>query len=468
MEDDFEDLLRDTEDVEFESPEKPSTAKLPQIILNIDERSIPSANELRLGKKVFDLEKERDDLLAEISSLKKVVSLSSHPTIPIPISDPTTTKTITATTTTTSIANPFSTSSPAVSKTNTNSNEPIEIPQALIPILSLLRNHIEKLTRDNQSLRYTFLGPNPPSKGSIKTTQTPQISTPLPIPVPSNVPTPSIGVGSTNPSSNSAASSSKFTLDIDMASKIQSPGLMSAPTAQMSGAGSTGQTNQSSGPIPANTVNDEKGLPIQLQQQQVDLEKVLDRVKELIKENEELGEMVLEAGKRDEENWEQTLEESRNVITSLDSDLSHHLNVVQSLRKELSTYKSHFGSIPTPSSSASLSASASSTTLSINPPSKHPHAASSTSSTPTRHSGPRDDRHRNDRSRHDRDRDRESDRQSDGGRRFDNPSAGPRHGSGRRDERPPASNGTTRQQGSASGSGERGGKGDDRAYKRRR
>lgn len=44
----------------------------------------------------------------------------------------------------------------------------------------------------------------------------------------------------------------------------------------------------------------------------------MKRVKELMRENEELGQMVLETGKVDTDDWEKALDESRAVITSLE------------------------------------------------------------------------------------------------------------------------------------------------------
>lgn len=50
----------------------------------------------------------------------------------------------------------------------------------------------------------------------------------------------------------------------------------------------------------------------------VDLEAVLQRVKMLIKENDEMGDMVIEAGQASTEEWERALAESKAVITSLE------------------------------------------------------------------------------------------------------------------------------------------------------
>lgn len=78
----------------------------------------------------------------------------------------------------------------------------------------------------------------------------------------------------------------------------------------------------------------------------LDLEAVVKRVKELIRENEELGEMVLEAGRGHGPQLESALNESKAVIASLETDLNHHLEVVLAVRAELVAYKTHFGPIP--------------------------------------------------------------------------------------------------------------------------
>nr|XP_019009306.1 uncharacterized protein I206_05954 [Kwoniella pini CBS 10737]OCF48087.1 hypothetical protein I206_05954 [Kwoniella pini CBS 10737] len=327
---------------EFSSPEKTPATKLPT--LNIDEKAIPSENELRLGKRVLELEKERDELMTEINSLK-AQRLPQHSTIPVP------------------------------SKTDTVSDGPIEIHTSLIPVLAILRQHIAELTKDNQALRYTFLGSEKPNRGSIKTTQNPIIASPLPVP-------------STNTNVPISATSSKTTLDVDM---VPSPTPAFSPNIAVPGPSNSAVSV--SGSIPPTAIEvDRRNI-------QVDLEKVLDRVKTLIQENDELGEMILESGRKDDlqDQWEKTMEDSRNVISSLDSDLTHHLSVVQSLRSELSTYKSHFGPIPSGSSSSSST---------LNAPSKHP-ISTSGQSTPTRSS------HHSHQRERDRDRDRERDRDRD-------------------------------------------------------
>ena len=103
------------------------------------------------------------------------------------------------------------------------SEEKIEIPHALLPILDVMRHHISELTRDNQAMRYTF------------------------------------GLDS--------ASSSNIKLD---------------------------------GHLPMEPrISDKQG---------VDLKAVVDRVRALVKENEELGDIVLEAGRVDTAEWERALE----------------------------------------------------------------------------------------------------------------------------------------------------------------
>jgi hypothetical protein len=103
------------------------------------------------------------------------------------------------------------------------SEEKIEIPHALLPILDVMRHHISELTRDNQATRYTF------------------------------------GLDS--------ASSSNVTLD---------------------------------GHLPVE--------PRVFGKQVLDLKAVVERVRALVKENEELGDMVLEAGRVDTAEWERALE----------------------------------------------------------------------------------------------------------------------------------------------------------------
>ena len=211
--------------------------------------SPPSENELRLARRVLELEGERDSLAVRsppsstFLTLKKAelqTTRSRFPshstTIPIP-------------------------SSTSLSSTH---HQPITIPHELLPTLSLLRSHIAELTRDNEAMRYTFLG-----------------------------------------ETDTIASSSKITLDV--------PVSMPPP------------------PLPIDTSlrgMGERG-------QRLDLEAVLWRVKELVKENEELGEMVLEAGRGGGSEWQKALDgmcwarvgptiaeendaDSKAVITSLE------------------------------------------------------------------------------------------------------------------------------------------------------
>jgi len=122
---------------------------------------------------------------------------------------------------------PTSTTVP-VPPASSETEEKIEIPHALLPILNVMRHHISELTRDNQAMRYTF------------------------------------GLDS--------ASSSNITLD---------------------------------GHLPTNPppISERKG-----QMEGVDLKAVVDRVRALVKENEELGDMVLESGRVDTAEWERALE----------------------------------------------------------------------------------------------------------------------------------------------------------------
>lgn len=151
----------------------------------------------------------------------------------------------------------------------------VVIPHELLPILSVLRDHISELTRDNQALRYTFGLESSPSSAS-----------------------------------GPIASSSKVKLD---------PSL-STPTA----GGARGPEGGESVPP--------KGIP------GLDLEAVVTRVKELVRENDELGNMVIELGRGSTEEYESALEgecsvtrnrqrfaypadeieESKRVITSLE------------------------------------------------------------------------------------------------------------------------------------------------------
>ncbi|WWD20336.1 hypothetical protein CI109_104812 [Kwoniella shandongensis] len=297
--DDFEDLLRDTGDPDVvleDSPVKASNTLSSKNQNHTESMAMPSENELRLGRRVLELEKERDALGAEIIILKARLPPPT-PTIPIPAS-------------TTSSAN----------------TEPIEIPPALLPLLAALRTHIAELTRDNQALRFTFLGHSAPRRreGPIRTGSglTPVVATSTTVAI-----APPAQVASMKSPAGGIASSSKMTLDVPMTPSLSDDSKLSPTTTTSTGA----PTGAGSGEMATTTTASSfRG---------VDLDKVVERVKELVLENEELGEMVLEAGRAGNEAWEKALEESKAVIASLDSDLTHHLSLVQSLRAELSTYK---------------------------------------------------------------------------------------------------------------------------------
>lgn len=112
----------------------------------------------------------------------------------------------------------------SVPESSTQTPQLITIPHELLPTLHILRSHITELTRDNEALRYTFLG-------------------------------------------GPTASPSKVTLDTPSTAQAAMEGV-----------------------------------------QGLDLRVVLGRVKELIKENEELGEMVLEAGRGSSKEWQKALD----------------------------------------------------------------------------------------------------------------------------------------------------------------
>ncbi|GMK55088.1 hypothetical protein CspeluHIS016_0201440 [Cutaneotrichosporon spelunceum] len=216
----------------------------------------PTDNELRLAARVLELERERDRLADQLRDMQSQYPAHST-TIPVPdlVSD---------------------------------SAEPIHVPPALIPVLSLVRDHIQELARDNAALRYTFLGPNRVSPGSSIAT------TPL------SVDSPQTADASTLP----------------LALPVPSAGL--GPPSSVS----VGPTEASSG---------------------LDLAAVVERVRTLILENDELGDMVAEAGRVDGEEWLRTLDESKAMIGSLDAELTNNLTVVDSLRVELDAYKDRFG-----------------------------------------------------------------------------------------------------------------------------
>ncbi|WVR08049.1 hypothetical protein IAU60_005094 [Kwoniella sp. DSM 27419] len=320
-EDEFEDLLRDPEDpdVELNSPDQtpapPAHVKRPSpsIVppesepktMDIDLQAVPSENEIRLARQLAVVEGERDTIAAELRALKARYH-SDGPTIPAPSSA-------------------VSQDAPA-----TQSTSPVEIPPSLVPVLAVLKAHIGELTRDNQALRYTFLGPNPPTRGSIKAAQTPRVASPLPVPQ-------SITPASSGGVSNLSGNAVVFTPS------------SSGPTLAVPGS-SKGSADVDMDP--QLTTSAKETTAVQAMLHAVDLERVLDRVKDLIKENEELGEMVLEAGRGGSESWERALEESRAVIASLDADLSHHLGAVQAARSDLAAYKAHFGPLPSGGSSS--------------------------------------------------------------------------------------------------------------------
>jgi hypothetical protein len=65
--------------------------------------------------------------------------------------------------------------------------------------------------------------------------------------------------------------------------------------------------------------------------QGVDLKAVVDRVRALVKENEELGDMVLEAGRVDTAEWERALEGMPSQFRGVQSSLIDSQKVITSL-----------------------------------------------------------------------------------------------------------------------------------------
>lgn len=241
MDEDFEDLLRDEDEPEYELEASASASIRPK-------QTPPSENEIRLCRRVLELEEERNSLAAELSALKARFPTHSNPTIPI--------------------------ADPSSSSSISQPDQPIEIPTPLLPLLGILRTHIAELTRDNYALRYTFMGQALPRRGSITQTPTPVFSP----------------ISSLPPQENN--------IDIEMAATTGDSGPSTVGLAPPSGSG-TAQTRVGAG-----------GL---------DLERVVERVKQLVIENEELGEMLLQLGQRgDEEEWKKTLDDSKAIIESLE------------------------------------------------------------------------------------------------------------------------------------------------------
>lgn len=138
-------------------------------------------------------------------------------------------------------------------------NAPISIPPALVPVLALLRQHIRELTRENSALRYTFLGSHTPARQEVI----------------------SLSVGATPPTTG----------DVSPATPLEP---------------------MSAGRTP---LMDHKAVSTA---PDVDLEAVLTRVKTLMLENEELGDLVAETGQASSDEWLKALEDSRAVIASLE------------------------------------------------------------------------------------------------------------------------------------------------------
>ncbi|KAL7419132.1 hypothetical protein Q5752_005968 [Cryptotrichosporon argae] len=244
--------------------------------------ALPSENELRLARRVLELETDNDTLRAELAQFH-----ARHPAhallVPAPAGD----------------ADP---------------GAPIAIPSELLPTLAVLKQHIADLTRDNDALRWTFLGPPQAIPSTSSSSSRPTLDTPA-VPAP---PAPEL-----SPLTATHGAGSPVTL--------LSPGAASIPLFEPSPAALTPGLPPAASGEPADGAS------------RADLEAVVERVKVLLSENEELGEMVLEAGRGGSTEWARALNESREVITSLDTDLSHHLELIEKQRAELAAYSARFG-----------------------------------------------------------------------------------------------------------------------------
>ncbi|ODN74498.1 hypothetical protein, variant [Cryptococcus amylolentus CBS 6039] len=275
MDDDFEDLLRD-ETYEEQVDQSALKRDIPEP--SVVTQAAPSSNEIRLGRRVLELEKERDSLATELQALKSRLPTHANPTVPI--------------------QHPSASSAP-------ETDQPVDIPPHLLPLLNTLRTHIAELTRDIQALRQTFLGQAVPRRGPISQVATPITAQTATMP---NALVPPVAAGIVQEDE-----------EMDALPEVG--------------------TSEKLSPHPALAPSRESAAGL-------DLERVLETVKMLVQENEELGEMVLEAGRGSGSDWQTSLDESKAVIESLDSDLSHHLSVVQTTRAELEAFQNHFGPLP--------------------------------------------------------------------------------------------------------------------------
>lgn len=195
-----------------------------------------------------------------------------------------------------------------------------------MPVFAVLRQHIHELTRENAALRYTLLG----------TSARPDIATSSRVTLDAVV-SPASSMATTPLPTESPPIGIEVTPPTDSAAQLPNPPPVPRP-----------------GPI----------------EPDVDLAAVVARVKTLMLENDELGDMVAEAGRADGEEWAKTLDgELENPADKLtfrfqghhrivrvrilfppsslylanelySSDLSHNLTVIESLRAELDAYKS--------------------------------------------------------------------------------------------------------------------------------
>lgn len=174
---------------------------------------------------------------------------------------------------------------------------PIPVPPELLPVLAVLRQHIGELTRENAALRYTFLGARADLASSSRVTLDAMLtpgSSAANTPIPTDSPhSPPIGIEVTPP-----ADPAPPPVGLGL-----TPIIPQVPIPTMS----VGTV------VPAVVVP-----PAAAGSKDVDLYAVVERVRTLMLENEELGDMVAEAGAADGDQWVQTLEDTKAVIASLE------------------------------------------------------------------------------------------------------------------------------------------------------
>lgn len=148
------------------------------------------------------------------------------------------------------VSEPSSAAAAKAASSASSKSATITIPHDILPVLAILRRHIADLTRDNAALRYVFLGgPAPRASSGPKGTAS------------------GSDAMDTEGTANANTESSGMELDKAELERID-----------ISGA------------------------------QGVNLEQIVVRVKELVRENEELGELVMTLGQASPVVWQQALD----------------------------------------------------------------------------------------------------------------------------------------------------------------